>query len=133
MNMRPTVLASTLLASAVLLGGCVERRIVITSEPSGATIFLNDAEVGRTPVEVDFTYFGVYDVRVRKEGYEPLVTTAEAKAPPHEWPGLDLLALLVPVTKVTRIDWHFTLAPADADESALLDRAGTMRTQFGER
>ena len=77
-----------LVAVALVLGACarVERRITITSEPSGAIVSLNDTEVGRTPVEVDFTYFGVYDVRLRKEGYEPIVTTAEAKAPLHEQP-----------------------------------------------
>ena len=117
---------------ACALTGCVERRIVITSEPSGATVFLNDTEVGRTPVEVDFTYYGVYDVRLRKEGCEPLVTTAKASAPFYEWPGVDLVAMMIPVTKKTRIDWHFDLAPADADESALLERAKAMRTEFTE-
>ncbi len=39
-----------------------------------------------TPLEVDFTWFGVYDVRVTKSGYEPLITSREAKAPLHETP-----------------------------------------------
>ncbi len=129
MNKR-IVLSLGVLIGAMTLSGCVERRIVITSAPSGATVFLNDAEVGRTPVEVDFTYFGVYDVRLRKEGFEPLVTTAKASAPIHEWPGIDLLAMMVPVTKKTRIEWHFELAPADADESALFERATEMRAGF---
>ena len=126
---RAVVLIAALLAWAAL-AGCVERRLIITSEPVGATVFLNDTEVGRTPVEVDFTYFGVYDVRLLKEGFEPLVTTAKASAPLHEWPGLDLVAMMIPVTKRTRIEWHFDLAPADTDEQALLERAQTMREGF---
>ncbi|MCA9292587.1 MAG: PEGA domain-containing protein [Phycisphaerales bacterium] len=129
MTRRPAI-AIAFVCMTCALPGCVERRIVITSEPTGATVFLNDTEVGRTPVEVDFTYFGVYDVRVRKDGFEPLATTAEAKAPFYEWPGVDLVAMLVPVTKKTRIDWHFDLQPANADESSLLERASAARASF---
>ena len=107
--------------------GCVERRIHITSEPDGALVTLNDVEVGATPCEVDFTYFGVYDVRLRKPGFEPLATKAEAKAPFHEWPVVDLAAMAVPMKKRTRIDWHFVLEPAKDDRAGLLDRAAEMR------
>lgn len=127
---RTALHAVALIGIACALGGCVERRLVITSEPAGATVYLNDAELGRTPLEVDFTYFGTYDVRLRKDGYEPLVTSRNAKAPFHEWPGVDLAAMLIPVTKRTRIDWHFDLVPADADENALLERASAARTAF---
>lgn len=113
------------------LAGCVERRIHITSEPSGALVSLNDVEVGATPCEVDFTYFGVYDVRLRKAGYEPLLTKAEAKAPLHEWPLIDLVAMAVPVRKRTRIDWHFVLEAANNDPAALLGRAAELRGRLG--
>lgn len=115
---------------ALALTGCVDRRLVITSEPSGATVFLNDAEVGRTPMEVDFTYFGTYDVRLRKEGFEPLVTQARAKAPFYEWPVIDLVALAIPVTKRTRIEWHFELEESSLDEEELLERANELRREF---
>jgi hypothetical protein len=62
-------------------------------------------------------------VRLKKEGFEPLATTAEAKAPFHEWPVVDLAAMVVPVTKRTRIDWHFVLEPAREDRAGLLERA----------
>lgn len=110
-----------------ILTGCVDRRITITSEPSGAQVFLNDADVGRTPVEVNFTYFGTYDVRLRKEGCEPLVTKAEAKAPIHEWPGIDLLFIPMPFTKETRIAWHFDLEPSQNDPAATVQRAAELR------
>lgn len=57
------VLASALCCSA----GCVERVISITSEPSGSLVHLNDEEVGRTPLTVPFTFYGVYDVRLSHE------------------------------------------------------------------
>ncbi|MEX0776779.1 MAG: PEGA domain-containing protein [Phycisphaeraceae bacterium] len=52
---------------SIALAGCVERTISITSEPSGALVHLNDEEVGRTPLIVPFTFYGVYDVRVEHE------------------------------------------------------------------
>ena len=51
--------------------------ITIDSEPPGALCWLNDNEIGRTPVTVPFTWYGTYRVRLEKPGYEPL----EAEAP----------------------------------------------------
>jgi PEGA domain len=112
------------------LAGCVERRMVITSEPEGALVTLNDVEVGSTPCEVDFTYFGVYDVRLKKEGFEPLATKAEAKAPFHEWPVIDLVAMAIPVKKRTKVEWHFILEPVVEDRAMLIQRAEELRGQM---
>ena len=119
-----------LVATGLVLPGCMQRTIHITSEPSGAQVYLNDVEVGRTPVEVGFTYFGTYDVRLRKDGYEPLVTSAKTDAPMHEWPGFDLIAMAWPQGTETNIRWHFDLEPSDTDEDALLERARSLRQNF---
>ncbi len=117
-----------LLCVALAAGaGCVERRMHLTSDPSGARVYLNDRDVGVTPCEVDFTWFGVYDVRLTKPGYEPLITTREAEAPLHEVPPFDLAALLLPGTKRTHIEWHFELEPVHDDPGALLERARELR------
>lgn len=119
-----------MLAGLVVAGcgfGCVDRRIHITSDPTGAAVILNDAEVGVTPCEVNFTYFGTYDVRLHKAGFEPLVTKAKTDAPFYEWPGVDLAAAVVPVTKRTRIDWHFTMTAEVIDDAGLLTRARELR------
>lgn len=123
-----------LLALCGLMGlaGCVERRMVITSDPTGALVMLNDVEVGETPCEVDFTYFGVYDVRLKKDGFEPLATQAEAKAPFHEWPVVDLVALAIPLKKSTKVEWHFVLEPAAEDRASLLERAEDLRGRMAE-
>lgn len=112
--------------------GCVERRINITSEPPGAIVWLNDVEVGRTPVSTGFTFYGTYDVRLNLEGYEPLVTSAEAHAPVYEYPVVDLLAIAWPGRIVSKVNWHFDLEPAQTDQAALLERAAGLRTQLGE-
>jgi hypothetical protein len=61
-----TVLAGSLLACA----GCVERKLTIASDPPGALTYINDTEVGRTPVTVPFLWYGDYDVRLRAERTE---------------------------------------------------------------
>ena len=116
------------------LGGCLERTISITTEPEGAIVWLNDVEVGRTPLETDFTFYGTYDVRIRKEGYEPLITHADADPPIQELPGIDFLAEAMPVNFSDLVKWHWVLTPvaerteAPAKvESDLIARASVLR------
>ncbi len=70
--------ASLLLLALCLLTGCVERLITVKSTPAGALVYLNDEEVGRTPVTVPFKFYGTYDVRLEHEG--DWVSEAEAMA-----------------------------------------------------
>src|SRR5258706_9997592 len=81
---RPTVLSAwfvsaytavmprwiALLPALALVAGCVERTMTIKSDPPGALVYLNDREIGRTPVTRDFTWYGDYQVEIRKDGYE---------------------------------------------------------------
>ncbi|MHC4948105.1 MAG: PEGA domain-containing protein, partial [Planctomycetota bacterium] len=113
----------------VLLGGCVRRTIRITSDPSGALVRLNDREIGRTPVEVDFVHYGTYDVRLRLEGHEPLATAGEARSPWWDTLGLDLVAEAVPGEPHAVVEWHFELVPLDDDPETLVDRAGELRAR----
>ena len=128
-----------LLTAACLLSiGCIQRTISITSEPTGALVYLNDEEVGRTPVTVPFTFYGVYDVRMEAQGYHPLWTEQKAQAPWWETPGIDLFAETVPNGKA-ELHWHFTMdeqPPAEeVDADVLLDHATQLRAatlQAGE-
>lgn len=120
------------------LSGCLERTISITTEPEGALVWLNDVEVGRTPLETDFTYYGTYDVRIRREGYEPIVTSAKASAPVQEWPGVDLAAEALPVNLHNVVRWHWVLTPRveataekGAAEAEILSRARELRERSG--
>ncbi len=131
MRCRPVILCLVLLALAC--PGCLQRRIVVTSEPEGAVVWINDQEVGRTPVETGFTFYGVYDVRLRKEGYEPVSEPRKAASPWWEYPGPDLIASALPITIRKTVRWHFALMkslPTDeAGRAALVERA----REFGSR
>lgn len=134
MNHARLMLAAMLAIPAVCLTGCAERRLVINSEPAGATVWVNDVEVGRTPLEANFTHYGTYDVRLRLDGFEPIATSAEATAPWYEFIGADLVTEAIPTGVTTRVMWNFTLKPSleqSADKAAfetdLLHRARDMK------
>lgn len=130
-RMRHAGATGAAVLNVLALGGCLERTMHITSDPPGALVILNDVEVGRTPVEVDFEWYGTYDVRLSLPGHEPLVTSAEAKAPAHELPGLDLVALVLPVRFKNDVRWHFTLTPAPDDPDGAIERGRELRTILG--
>lgn len=44
----------------------------IISDPSGAKVFIDGAELGVTPFSTDKLTEGAYEIRVEKEGYEPV-------------------------------------------------------------
>ena len=116
-------------------GGCMDRTVTITSDPPGAVVWMNDAEVGRTPVTTAFTFYGKYDVRLRKDGYEPLVTSADLVAPIYEYPPLDLAAMAFPLRIRTERRWHFELQPQPPEDEerqeSLIERARAMQEQAG--
>ena len=125
------VFASRLLplTSCLLLPACgtTHRTLVITSDPPGALVHVNDVQLGETPLEAEFTWFGVYDVRLSKPGYEPLSTSADANANLHDTPPFDFFSEILPGTRTTTVRWHFTLEPARVDQPALIDRARDAR------
>lgn len=132
------VLAVIALGAACLsLGGCLKRTINVTTEPPGALVWINDVELGRTPVQTDFNFYGKYDVRIRREGYEPILTSGDAKAPLYALPGIDLVGEAVPANIEDVVHWHFTLVPVEEArltkpeaEAALTERARLQRGQL---
>jgi hypothetical protein len=112
------------------LAGCVKRTMRITSDPSGALVWVNDREVGRTPVDVGFVYYGTYDVRLIKERFEPLLTFGEAKPPLWDNVPLDLAAELLPFELHSNVHWHYVLEPRDDSREALIERGEDLRSEL---
>jgi len=134
--MRMTLAARILTATcgaavAILPAGCVRRTLTVRTEPAGARVFLNDHEVGTSPVSVDFTWYGDYDVIVRMNGYETLKTHHEIKPPWYQVPPIDFVAeILVPFEIHDEREASFTLRPmAEIDPETLLQDAVELREQ----
>jgi hypothetical protein len=107
MNFR--ILAIGLLLSAA---GCAQRSVYIESQPTGALVYINGNEVGRTPMKYDFDLYGNFDVILRKEGFTTLKTAQMIPTPLHGYPPLDLIGELFGARD--RYDWMFTLQPVEA-------------------
>jgi hypothetical protein len=133
-NLRALLLLS---ACALPLGGCLQRTIKVTTQPPGAVVWINDQEVGRTPLETDFTFYGKFSVRIRKEGYEPIIDVKNVKAPLQEQPVIDLFAEVIPINYNNIVEWHWDLQPvaevqlgSAASEAAVIHSAHQLRAQL---
>jgi hypothetical protein len=118
---------------ALAVGGCVRRTLTITSDPPGALVYLNDQEVGRTPLQRDFTWYGHYSVDLRHEGYQTVRTRRWLVAPWWQWPPFDLVAELLPLRLNDDRTMQFSLVPVaedSADPQAMVSRAQALRDQL---
>jgi hypothetical protein len=116
----------------LMAGGCVQRTLEINSDPSGAVVWMNDQEIGRTPIRRDFLWYGTYDVQVRKEGYETLNKRAKVIAPWWQWMPIDLLAEFCGRQQDTHY-LFFTLKPAStqpANPAEMFAHASELKEQL---
>jgi hypothetical protein len=74
------------------LSGCVQRRMTIRSNPPGALVYVDDNEIGPTPVSASFTYYGKRKIRLVKDGYETLTVMQEIPTPWYEYVPLDFIS-----------------------------------------
>jgi len=52
--------------------GCVQRRLIVKTQPEGAAVIVDRKPVGYSPVSVPFTYYGTREVQIEKDGYKPI-------------------------------------------------------------
>lgn len=79
------------LLAAGLLTGCVQRRMTIRSNPPGALVYVDDYQVGTTPVSTDFVYYGTRKIRLIKDGYETLTVRQPFPVPWYQVFPLDFV------------------------------------------
>jgi hypothetical protein len=86
---------SLALILAALLGnfaGCVQRRFTIRSNPPGAQVYVDDYDIGQTPVSHSFIYYGTRKIRLVKDGYETLTIYQPMPTPWYQYPGIDFFS-----------------------------------------
>ena len=72
--------------------GCVQRRLTIRSNPPGALVYVDNHEIGVTPVATDFIYYGTRQIRLVKDGYETLTVLQGVPAPWYQFFPIDFFA-----------------------------------------
>ncbi|MCA9237890.1 MAG: PEGA domain-containing protein [Planctomycetales bacterium] len=84
------VLAMVFLATTAT--GCVRRRLLIRSNPPGATVYVDNQPIGVTPCATSFIYYGTREIRLVKPGYETLTINQPIPAPWYEIPPFDFVS-----------------------------------------
>jgi hypothetical protein len=123
-----------------MMAGCVERKMTIRSDPPDATVVLNGREVGKTPYEGTFQFYGTYSVVLAAPDCERLKTTAKLTPPLYERPVIDLFfECFWPMYLFDEHEFSYTLKPVTPLEempseemSGLLERADALRASVKE-
>ena len=140
---RSALCAVLLLYAGLFFGGCVERKLLIRSEPPGGVVLLDNKVVGITPTSVPFTFYGTRRVEVRWDPYlesmsrfKTVEETRTLYPPWYQVFPLDFLTEFVwPFTVVDERVFQFALQPEPAQSpeqeerhlDQLLRRADSMR------
>ena len=139
MKKRTVLSIAAVLVALAVFSGCVERALVITSEPTGAQVTVNQQWRGTTPYVVPFKHYGVYDIWIEHPGIEengkmvkfyPLHVGEPVKAPAYQYAGADFVSeVLLPTTLRDQHTLHYTLERvAEADDiDDVLTRAQQLR------
>lgn len=113
--------------------GCVERRLMIRSQPPGAMVYVDDYKIGPTPIATSFTYYGTRKIRLVKDGYQTLTVYERIDPPWYQIPPIDFFAenVLRREVRDTRV-LEYQLQPQPiAPTQQLLDRAEMLRRETG--
>jgi len=132
---RCSSLFALALGAAIVLAGCVERRLTINTEPPGAMVILNDQQIGKSPVTVPFNWYGDYSVRISKDGYETLITHRNLEAPLHDYFPFDFFTgVLYPGQIVDSYQWSFELAAKEYPaRQTIIENGQALREQLDQR
>ncbi len=126
---RYALILGTLLP--LLAAGCVEKKFLVTSDPPGAQVTVNNQRLGFTTVDGSFVYYGYYDLTLVKPGYETLHVRQAFNAPWYEYPPFDFFAeVLVPweIKDVKRLG-PYHLEPVQAPHTDEVERrAGALKS-----
>lgn len=116
-----------LILSIMLLAltGCMRRRMTINSNPPGAMVYIDDYEIGTTPVSTNFTYYGTRNIRLEMDRYKTLNVKQPVPAPWYQWPGVDFFAdNLSPCEINDHRTLNFNLTPQTIEQNEDIIRRG---------
>lgn len=131
-HLRP--ITRLLFASCLLLGltGCVQRRMVVRSQPPGAFVTIDNQPQGYTPLPVPFTYYGTREIQLEKDGYKTVKVRQQIKPPWYEKFPMGFFSNNFAFREIRdeRL-LDFQLEPrTQVQEDRLLDRANELRTNI---
>jgi hypothetical protein len=72
--------------------GCVRRRLTIRTNPPGAKVYVDEQEIGTSPVSTNFTYYASRKITLIKDGYRTETTYHRVLPTWYEIPPLDFFS-----------------------------------------
>ena len=107
-----SILLLLMLGLTLLNFGCVRRRMTIRSNPPGAMVYIDDQQIGQTPVSTSFTYYGTRKITLVRDGFETTTVKHTIDAPWYQVPPLDFVSENLTVREIRdeRV-LDFTLVP----------------------
>ena len=113
----------------LMLTGCMQRRLTVRSNPPGALVYIDDVEVGLSPVSIPFTYYGTRTIRLEKDRFKTVEIQQKINPPWYQIPPLDFISeILVPVEIRDEREVKVDLQPLEpTNESEVLNRANQIR------
>jgi hypothetical protein len=125
------LILSVLALTAFAQTGCVERRYVIVTDPPGAVVERNGQLLGATPVDDHFVYYGKYQFKIVKPGYETLQVVQDIPPPWYEYLGIDFFSENIwPFMIIDRREFHYQLPPVMQPQiNDLLREADNLRNR----
>jgi len=112
----PWAITAVLVLAATAATGCVQRRMTIRSNPPGALVYVDDYQVGTTPVSTDFIYYGTRKIRLVKDGYETLTVRQPFPLPWYQ---------VFPLDFVTENIWPWEIRDERVVDLAMVPAAST--------
>lgn len=128
-----TFLSLVVLTTALASTGCVERLLQVRSQPPGAAVYVNGEEVGVTPCDHAFSFYGTVDVTLRAPGYVSYRELKTLSPPWYQFFPMDFVTdLLVPwrIRDVHEVTVELAPSPVEIDTDTrreLKEKAETMR------
>ena len=113
----------------LMLTGFMQRRLTVRSNPPGALVYIDDVEVGLSPVSIPFTYYGTRTIRLEKDRFKTVEIQQKINPPWYQIPPLDFISeILVPVEIRDEREVKVDLQPLEpTNESDVLNRANQIR------
>ncbi|MCJ7788547.1 MAG: PEGA domain-containing protein [Methyloceanibacter sp.] len=131
---RYRLLLALIVSAALLTPGCIERTMIIRSQPTGADVVLDGAAVGKTPVTLKFQNYGKHQVILSAKGYQREEFLQPIVAPIYEWFPIDFFVEMIWPWTVRDIHFcDYKLEPVkDVNKAALSTRAEDLKKRSTE-
>lgn len=127
------IIAVTILV--IITSGCVERKLIINSEPQGAVVYVDGSKIGQTPVEMKFVHYGTRRVVVEKEGFKNIDRLVKIYPPWYEFFPFEIISeTLLPFTITDKTNLEFKMEKVEPEDTNVLrKRAEEMRKETFEK